>query len=486
MSSRNPSTEILVHITAPSNAADDINYRALATAYLSFEPASWAAVGSLTYSAGQEKHTASPSSTDPSPALLPVIRPGVDSFVSPQLSFGSVAHNLNSPGLRRCSAGNGGDSVESQSWWRPPPSIIEDSNPDNNISIARYSSPTRILEHYLQGFDSSQSNATQSVRPDPLSSPTNPPVTTALPHPVAGRACALPAHPSHTLDPSLAVVPQTPTPSVLKRSRPLDLSKAASEVAVIPSSAPSERTAHESPAREVTRSALEGVIPLAGTDIIIASSLPSSTADLGRSSRADSEPPPPTKRQKRVFTGLSTNALGRSSSDIGPRQDRVKRTQLDRRQRAHQTLDGLEIHSPTPPVSCEDLDVAHVVTKSLEKLAHDLDIKRRFQPKHQARELRTFERGHWAVDCSAWSDSVKQDTWAFLTNYIGNGVGGWGIWCRRDAGFTWIRLYCWGCVVGHMHLLLYIASKRQLNYNATTWVGGDGEVIIRMDPKYTH
>ena len=35
-----PETEILVHIAAPARAADDTNYRALAAAYLDFEPTS--------------------------------------------------------------------------------------------------------------------------------------------------------------------------------------------------------------------------------------------------------------------------------------------------------------------------------------------------------------------------------------------------------------------------------------------------------------
>jgi hypothetical protein len=484
MSSRKPETEILVHITAPSRAIDDTSYRALAEAYLSFEPAARTTAGAFSYSVGHAEDTTGPSFTDRPPAQPPVVRSVSDPFLSPELSFGSVTHNLNSPGLPRGPAGKAGESEESQSSWRAPPSVVEDSNPDNNISIARYCSPTRILEHYLQGFDSSQSNPTQLVSTDPITSPTTPAVAASLPVSSAARAFAVPPQPIHSLDSSLPVIPQTPSPALQKRSAPPDWSRATSELPAVSSSVAHEHVSPAPPGEETTRSEIEGGMPSAETNVTIASSFPSSTGDGVQSSRADSEPPPPLKRQKRLFTGLSTNALARSSSDIGPRQDQVKRSQLDRRQRAHQTLDGLEIHSPSPPVSCEELDVAHMVTKSLEKLANDLDINRRFRPKHQARGLRPFERGHWAVDCSAWSDSMKQDTWAFLTNYIGNGVAGWGIWCRRDNDFTWIRLYCWGCVVGHMHLLLYVASRRHLNYTATTWVGGNGEVLIAMAPKY--
>ncbi|KAH8910868.1 hypothetical protein BR93DRAFT_298520 [Coniochaeta sp. PMI_546] len=489
MSSRKPETEILVHITAPSKATDDASYRTLATAYLSFEPVARTTVGSFTHSTAHVEDTRDlpsipPPPPPPPPPQPPVLRPESDPVPSPILSFGSVAHNLNSPGLQRAPTSNAGESDESQSSWRAPPSVVQDSNPDNNISIARYCSPTRILEHYLQGFDSSESNATQSVPTEPVSSPTTREVTTSLQLPTAGRAFAVPPQPPNNVASSSLVIPQTPLPSIRKRSAPPDLSNATSEVAAVSTPTCSQQTSRAIPAEDAPRSGVQGVIPSTETDTVIAASFPASTADLEPPSRADSEPLPPLKRQKRVFTGLATNALSRSSSDIGPRQTQVKTSQLFRRQRVHQSLDGLEIHSPNPTVSCEDLDVRHVVTRGLEKLAGDLDINKRFQPKHQVRGLRPFERGHWAVDCSAWPDSVKQDTWAFLTNYIGNGVAGWGVWCRRDNDFTWIRLYCWGCVVGHMHLLLYLASRRHLNYTATIWVGGDGEALITMAPKY--
>jgi hypothetical protein len=126
------------------------------------------------------------------------------------------------------------------------------------------------------------------------------------------------------------------------------------------------------------------------------------------------------------------------------------------------------------------------VTKTLEKLARDVDINKRFVvPKRQTRELRPFERGYWMVNCSAWPEEVRHKAWGFLTNYVGNGVAGWGVWCRRDQEFNWIRLYCWGSIAGHMHLVLYLASQRQLNYTRSTWIDGEGEVVITMEAKYT-
>jgi hypothetical protein len=125
-----------------------------------------------------------------------------------------------------------------------------------------------------------------------------------------------------------------------------------------------------------------------------------------------------------------------------------------------------------------------VITPRLEKLARDVKLEMRFeQRKKQTRELRPFERGYWLVDCSGWSSEDRFMTWGFLTNYIENGEAGWGIWCRRDEAYKWIRLYCWGCVAGHMYLLLWLASKRQLNYTAVHWITA-GETVITMEQRY--
>lgn len=483
MDSRKPETEILVHITAPSRASDDASYRTLADAYLSFEPSAKSSLGSLGYSTIQEEITGISPATGLPPPQPPVPSLGADPFASPELSFGSVAHNLNSPGLRRNPIGRAGDGNDSQSSWRAPPSVIEDSIPDNNISIARYSSPTRILEHYLQGFDSSQSNPSQSLPPaDPTPSPTKLTDKTPLPVVSAGRTVAVPHQPRRSLAPSILVIPQTPSPYVSKRGAPLAPTEDISLITVATSPAPSQQAP---PARRPEEAHSQGQSTLRAAETsIVPSSLPASTADVIPSSRADSEPPPPSKRQKRSLSGLSTNALARSSSDIGPRQHEAKKSQLAKRQRARQAADGLEIHSPEPPVGCDDLTISSIVTKKLEKLAKDVDIKKRFQPKEQRRELRPFERGYWSVDCSTWPDDMKRDAWGFLTNYVSNGDAGWGIWCRRDKDYNWIRLYCWGCAVGHMHLLLYLASRRELNYTGTTWIGGDGEVVVVLEPKY--
>ncbi|KAL1870417.1 hypothetical protein Daus18300_005103 [Diaporthe australafricana] len=142
------STEILVHITAPSAAGDDTKYRALALAYLEFEPK------------GLVNQPQDPSSK---PSTVP---PEV--LVSPQASFGSVWDNVGSPRLAEgnrqlasfsraqpstptASSQLGGD--DSQPSWTAPPSEVPDSMPDNDIRVPAFSTPERVLGYFLQSTE---------------------------------------------------------------------------------------------------------------------------------------------------------------------------------------------------------------------------------------------------------------------------------------------------------------------------------------------
>lgn len=142
------STEILVHVTAPSAAGDDAKYRALALAYLQFEP---------------EGLAHDPQDPSSKPSTVP---PNV--FISPQASFGSVWDNVGSPRLAEgdrqlasisgeqpstptASPQLGGD--DSQPSWTAPPSQVPDSMPDNDIRVPAFSTPERVLGYFLQSTE---------------------------------------------------------------------------------------------------------------------------------------------------------------------------------------------------------------------------------------------------------------------------------------------------------------------------------------------
>lgn len=140
-------TEILVHITAPSAAADDARYRALAQAYLDFKPKAFVDL------------LQDPSSK---PSAVPS-----DRFISPQASFGSVWDNVRSPNLARVNQQSAPlpsiqSSVppassqlrnDSQVSWVAPPSEVPDSMPDNDIRAPAFNTPTRVLNFFLQSTE---------------------------------------------------------------------------------------------------------------------------------------------------------------------------------------------------------------------------------------------------------------------------------------------------------------------------------------------
>lgn len=471
MTNTKPDVEILVHTTAPSKAQDDADYRALAAAYLSFETDARTDIGTLGLGRpgvlGTEGDAGSTDGVQKRRQDADLLMTQQSfGFNASNVSFGSVDHNLYSPRLRRSQGHVQQEITDSQSSWRAPPSVIADSIPDNNISIAQYCSPTRILEHYLQAWDSSQSSSSQAV----------PSVVAPSPSPVATRqvvsipasqtplaALARPLPPSSTSESS--VIPQSPLVAVRKRARQELPPSALGETEVVASSIalPHPTLTH-----------LSATVASAGGSIVIPSSAPAIShsrslslpvADLLPASGTEHEERPIHKRQKRLINEAVGSSLIRSSSDVGPRQDKAKTILLSQRRQTQRTSDGLEIRAPEPGVSCADLSASDVVTPRLEKLASDVKLEERFeQRKIQTRELRPFERGYWLVDCSGWSSDDKSMTWGFLTNYVGIGAAGWGIWCRRDEAFTWVRLYCWGSVAGHMYLVLYLASRRRLNY----------------------
>ncbi|KAJ9142171.1 hypothetical protein NKR23_g7430 [Pleurostoma richardsiae] len=430
-------TEILVHITAPSKASDDNKYRALAEAYLDFEP-------------GRRTAVTAPDAAVPAPASSSRPVPSASyrqSLQSPQLSFESVWDNAGSPRIVDQRQPNKLDEASQHSWVAPP-SIIADSNPENNVSIAAYCSPTRVLEHYLQQvIDSSPGS---SIRDAPTGSSSGEVIRSSQPAP---NTIALTESVS-----SIAEVIRTPS-SPLRRPRRPEANFAATQDSL--------------PLDQIASSQLSGP-PDAETDVIPATA------------RADSEPPPPKRLKRTPVKATAIQALARSASDVLPRGSHQTEPArgLSRPQASKQPiLDALEIRPPDPLVSAEDLDPASLVTWKLAKLAKDMDIEKRFRPKLQVRELRPFERGYWLLDCSDWDATLKADAWIFLTNYVGNGNGGWGIWCLRDEDFTWIRIYCWGFIVGHIYLLLHLASKRKLKQCEISWYGADGEVLIVVGPR---
>jgi hypothetical protein len=139
-----------------------------------------------------------------------------------------------------------------------------------------------------------------------------------------------------------------------------------------------------------------------------------------------------------------------------------------------------EIHPPPPTTSMGDLTPKMLITPSLEQIAQKMPLAALFRPKEQLRDLRPMERGHWMVRSEKWDLSVRRRCCEFLGNFIERGMGGWGVWCIWEEEWDNIKVYCWGTIVGHIYLLLYMASESKIKETGACWIGGDGQVIIRM------
>ena len=514
--SRRPN-EILVHIGAPSRASDDKRYRTLAGAYLDFEPTRRIPISKTQEHSGEGlKARGGPVEGVKTPKhqrvhpphLFSSSQPGRDgeSFElnSPQLSFRSVENNLDSPRLRRVPE----QSQESQESWQAPPSEIPDSHPESNRPLETFCSPTRLLEHFLSGLDSSQSDhsplayrrvdeqrltfhssqatnefsdraSSQEWEQEPrhgLPGGASPhsdtgvgyPATEALddgnqrlPEPVLVQTIqvpsSLPVQPtsSNNVQRSEMVIPQSPVMNI-KRARLFPPTPAGGDISHITSSYPSQKDGNLQP------------------DAITSSP------------RADSEPPPPKRLRRSHQDPDPGRPLPRSSSDVGPRQVQGKEKADQRTVRFKRSTEipgTLEISSPLPPVGEGNLVPEDMITEALGKLANSLDLSKRFSPESQIREIRPFERGYWLVDCRTWEDELKLSCWGFLADYLHKGLAGWGTRCDRNPEFSEMRLWCFGHLVGHIYLLLYLASKRQIRYASLSWISGDGKAVIAIGAK---
>jgi len=179
--------EILVHVSAPSRGPDDAKYRAMAQEYLNFGPARRQKmvtlleeivpdtlndeVGSQLQTELQEstqetresqaswqpdEERSADSRVSPSHGLVSQINLS-QQMISPDLSFDSVADNVASPAFRRAAtyeaimrACQGPSQEQNSSYcWKPPPSSVEDSQPEPSRGPVVCSSPIGIFERYL-------------------------------------------------------------------------------------------------------------------------------------------------------------------------------------------------------------------------------------------------------------------------------------------------------------------------------------------------
>jgi hypothetical protein len=460
--------EILVHASAPSRGGDDRRYRALTSAYLDFEPASY---WRLLEDEPDGKSTILDRELD---ALLQedcmiqesndenygdVEQPGLQllaglqmsnispkdpgkSLESPEISFNSTSDNLNSPPIRHLTRSveffpdedSPSLSVPNQDRQETPQSVVRDSQSSVGQNIPDFSSPTRDLNLYLQHFDTFSSQVSRSSSDaSTLLVPSSPPVATR-----EGRV----EYPS--LPGSKGCLSATTTPSRRPQSNVVFL---------------------QSPVTNHYNNLIRSQSP-AGF-----------ASDLAKRGR------------------IEFISLGTTSEDVSFVQDTpIRSPRLPLSSSPIRHYHGT-IHPPPPKTSVDPLAPQSLFTPYLLLLARQLSLSSRYRPRIQSRPLRPFERGYWSVSMRVWDEGLRGRAWSALSRYVRSGRAGWGVWASREGAIDTeglhngmerefagdeLRAYCWGEVVGHIYLLLYLVSERKIKGKGVRWVDGEGRVVIIM------
>lgn len=493
--------EILVHITAPSTSTDDTLYRAFAQAYLDFEPGRRTELPLV----HQEPLQKEPLLTE-------------DAILSPQLSFNSVWGNIRSPALAKVKkTGDGWQHAKAienassqeerllQQSWAPPPSELPDSMPDNDISMDRFNTPTRILNYFLQTTESfSQSSqeindgrrdttiyegsgnfTTILAQQDPLGSESNL---------VKTPRKAPQSTPEEPIEETIVLgTPADPAPEdVSSWKDALGETTVAEALAVILTTSPLQEAS--TPPVRSSGQTHPGAI---GTSLGSSSQTGSHDRVIPSTQlpgRADSEPPSSNPSRLHRPNNPAIQGLGRSASDIlprGPHNAAAATTTTRTRTSRNVSRDAIDSAEPLAIDWSRETQIFSVEPEpSNHKLGPKLPaylewcVKRtgmasRYQPKFQAREMRPYERGYWLLGLDGWAHAAKAETWDFLGNFIRRDKGaGWGTRACRDEHWAWVRLYGWEHLAGELYTLLYVATYQRIKHMELTWYDGAGKELV--------
>ncbi|KAH8767558.1 hypothetical protein BGZ57DRAFT_486094 [Hyaloscypha finlandica] len=485
--------EILVHTTAPSRGRDDTRYRALARAYIRFQPETHQRLeeesasnevdvlggqapsqlqGDLLQSTQEERESAASYRPDEDEDASTGRRTSLQSEIldlsshahslqSPMLSFNSVQDNIDSPVFQGLvtrdepvsGLGQIQRTQDSSDSWRHSRSSIADSQPENNISVPEFISPSRILKLYLPTHGSAEEPSRQ----------------------LGGRQHSDPETSTGSISTS-----QVPLSDSLESSRVLSSPSPNKWTRKIADQGPENRS-HDTPSIQDPDLGLKRKWPESSSGEIRTTSAPPRTMD---DSTIPSDKHPislltsPRKRQ-RIDVSSSEN-IGITTSLPSSQIIRAVRSSPPSTDRPSPWANLLEVRPAPPPTSTEDLTPVMFITDTLHQLASKMPAARLFRPVVVTRELRPMERGHWLLDCDSWDEDLRRRCWNFLGDRIGKNLVGWGVWCVRDAEYSAIRVYCWGIIVDYIYLLLYLASEGKIKKIGASWIGGDGNVIIKM------
>lgn len=136
------------------------------------------------------------------------------------------------------------------------------------------------------------------------------------------------------------------------------------------------------------------------------------------------------------------------------------------------------IRPPPPQPSLQPFETH--ITDALRYLGENKGLTESYKPISVTREPRQSERGFWAINIASWPAQLQGDFFQFLARMIEAGRVGWGIWCTRESDSLDVQVFCWGEVVRHVYLMLYVASKSKVRKLGLKWIDSEGNVVVQM------
>jgi hypothetical protein len=115
----------------------------------------------------------------------------------------------------------------------------------------------------------------------------------------------------------------------------------------------------------------------------------------------------------------------------------------------------------------------------------------RYNPKMLMRRPEMDERGFWRIETSSWPRKIQHQFWTSMVTHIRKGHFGWGITMHReprlfddgtidDSELGLVRLYCWGELVEHTYLFLWLSSAGKVLNSGLQWIDADNLVVVHM------
>lgn len=189
----------------------------------------------------------------------------------------------------------------------------------------------------------------------------------------------------------------------------------------------------------------------------------------------------PTKRQESVYSDDAPKPTPASQH-----AENVQETPIDTRQFL-QPVDfsnlQIDAYPPEPKVStARPGTLPSQITAPLAAIKEQNPT--RFKPIRILNKPKADDRGYWLVGCSHWPAQLQQVFWTKVSEQVSSGRLGWGVTLYRES-FTSrslgkVKLYCWGEVIEHMWLVLWLCSKGQVSGSGLKWIDADGNEALVM------